>query len=59
MRRANILSFLAGIALIIGGIMLMGEFILTFLRFAIGLFLFLVGVALVLGGYTYTRIRRV
>lgn len=59
MRHGNILSFIIGIALGVGGIMLMGEFILTFLRFVIGLFLFLVGIALVLGGYASARIRRV
>lgn len=58
MRQGNIISFLVGIALIVGGIMLMGEFILTFLRFAIGLLLFLIGAALVLGGYATARIRR-
>lgn len=58
MRFGYIISFFIGIALIVGGIMLMSEFILTFLRFAIGLFLFLVGIALVLGGYATARLRR-
>lgn len=59
MARRGVLSVLIGVAFIVGGVMLMGDFILQFLRFAIGLLLFFIGLGLVLGGHKHRRVRRI